>query len=104
MLKRVVLATLGALTLTKEKSKEWVDQLVKKGEIAKEEAPEFLKQFIKRGEEARVELDKRISIGVEKFSKSMNFATKSDIEQLRKEVEKLSKRLEKSSKKRVKSS
>ena len=95
MLEKAVLATLGALTLTKEKSKEWVDHLVKKGEIAKEEAPDFLKQLVKKGDEARTEIDRRITVAIEKFSTNMNFATKSDVEELRTEIRKLSKKLEK---------
>ena len=95
MLEKAVLATLGALTLTKERSKEWVDHLVKKGEIAKEEAPDFLKQLVKKGDEARTEIDRRIILAIEKFSTNMNFATKSDVEELRAEVRRLSKKLEK---------
>jgi len=98
MLRKAILAALGAMTLTKEKSREFVDQLVKRGEIAKDEAPEFLKQLIKRGDETRVELDKRIGVAVERFSKRMDFATRTDIQQLRRELQKLSRRLDKISK------
>ena len=102
MFEKVFLASLGALTLTKEKSREWVDQLVKKGEIAREEAPEFLRQLAKRGEEVSSELDKRISSAVDSFSRSMDFATKSDLDELRKEIRDLASKLEAPPKKRKK--
>ena len=94
MFEKAVLATLGALTLTKEKSKEWVDHLVKRGEIAKDEAPEFLRQLVKKGDEARTEIDRRITLAIEKFSANMNFATKSEVQELRAEIRRLSKKLE----------
>ena len=102
MFEKVFLASLGALTLTKEKSKEWVEQLVRKGEIAREEAPEFLRQVAKRGEEVSAELDKRISSAVESLSKSMDFATKSDLDELRREIRDLAAKLEEPPKKRKK--
>ncbi len=102
MLDKVVLATLGALTLTKEKSKELVEQLVKKGEIAKDEAPEFLRQVVKKGEEVTAEVDRKVGIAVKNFSKNMNFATKAEVEKLKNEIQRLSKKIEKNPKKRVK--
>ncbi|RKY86229.1 polyhydroxyalkanoate synthesis regulator, partial [candidate division KSB1 bacterium] len=51
LLKKGVLLGLGAVTLTKEKAEELVDELIKKGELAREERATAIDEFLKKAEE-----------------------------------------------------
>jgi polyhydroxyalkanoate synthesis regulator phasin len=92
---KAYLAGLGAFSVTKDKAKEIVDELVEKGKITAEEAPKFLKDVIAKAEEGKKELELRIQKGTEEALKKLNVASKSEIEALDKKLDLILKELRK---------
>jgi len=92
---KAYLAGLGALTVTKDKAKEIVDELVEKGKITAEEAPKFLKDVIAKAEEGKKEIEQRIQKGTEDALNKLNVASKKDIEALEKKLDLILKELKK---------
>lgn len=95
ILQRALLAGLGA----QEKVKEFVDELVKKGEVSKSEGAKLVRTWMEKREKGREKLSKSFSEVVDKTLQKMNLPTKKDIEELDKKIEALSKKLEEKEKK-----
>lgn len=88
-LKKIMLAGIGAVATTAEKSKEVVDALVKKGELTVEQGKilnEELKHNIK--EKLRTPAD------VETISKDLEKVNKEDLSKLKAKIEELEKGME----------
>ncbi|MBO8130256.1 MAG: hypothetical protein H0Z29_01915 [Candidatus Marinimicrobia bacterium] len=81
-LKKLYLAGLGAITLTKEKAEELVDELVKKGQVKAEEKKSFVENILKAAEEKRKETQEFIKKEIQKVLKSMEIPTKKDVENI----------------------
>jgi len=81
-LKKLYLAGLGAITLTKEKAEELVDELVKKGQVKAEEKKSFIESILKAAEEKRKETQEFIKKEIQKVLKSMEIPTKKDVENI----------------------
>lgn len=93
VIKRAVLAALGAVALTREKIQKFVDDMVRKGEIQKEEVPEFAKSLFEATDEVEKELRKRIDKAVSKAISKFRLPTRADIERIEKAVEELKKKM-----------
>ncbi len=76
------LATVGAFSLTREKTQEMVDELVKRGEINREEGKQLVERMVNRGEEEQNHLRKLVHQEVHKVLNELNLATKKDLEDL----------------------
>jgi len=88
-LKKLYLAGLGAITLTKEKAEELVDELVKKGQVKAEEKKSFVENILKAAEEKRKETQEFIKKEIQRVLKSMEIPTKKDVEDIvKKQLEK----------------
>ena len=82
---------LGAMVLTKEKVEKAVKTLEQKGKIGKTDAKKLIDQLIKKGEGAKKDLDKKMETVVKSVLKSMNLATKKEVDNLKAEIAKLKK-------------
>jgi len=91
LIKKGVLMGLGAITLTKEKVEQVVDELVKKGELTKDDGPQAVKNLLKKAEEQEKEFFDKISAEVKKAIAKMDIPTKKDIERLEKKIESIKK-------------
>jgi len=92
IIERMLLAGLGAFTLTKEKAEEIVEELVKRGEITKKDRAEFMKKLLKRSKDTRVEIEKIVDKGITNVLNELNIATKSDLNALMKKIDELAKK------------
>lgn len=90
-IRKAVLAGFGA----QEKLKEFVEELVKKGELNESQAAKFVKEWSEKAEKSSEEFEKTLSDLVSKTMQKMNLPSREDIEKLRKEVESMSKRIDK---------
>lgn len=91
LIKKGVLMGLGAATLTKEKAEQFVDELVKKGELSKDERPKVVQDLLDKAEEQEKELYDKISGQVNKAIAKLDIPTKKDFERLEKKIESLKK-------------
>ncbi len=83
-LKKVLLAGLGAVAVTAEKSKEVVEQLVKKGELTVEQG-KVLNEELKRNVAEKL----REPVNAEKISKDLEQVSDEELEVLKAKIEEL---------------
>ena len=84
LFKKGVLMGLGALTITKEKAEQIVDELVKKGELAKDERSKAIQDLLKKVDEQEKILIDKVSAEVNKTIEKLGVPTKKDLERLEK--------------------
>ncbi len=96
LIKRLVLAGVGALALTKDEVDEFLDKLVERGELAEDEARKALKKAIERQEKRAQEAVEKLGVEekVETASKKADIPRRSDIEALVERVEEISRKLD----------
>ncbi len=82
---------IGALSMTRERAKKIVDELVKKGEVRLEESRTLIDKMTSRGEEERAELRKLLEEGLERAKTGI--ATRKDIEELSAKIDALAEKL-----------
>ncbi|HCK99272.1 MAG TPA: hypothetical protein DHW42_04100 [Candidatus Marinimicrobia bacterium] len=86
IIKKIFLAGLGAATLTREKAEDIIEELVKKGELSREEKPGVLNDLLKEADKRKEEARNFISEEVKKVLKTLNIATKEDLDSLEKRL------------------
>jgi polyhydroxyalkanoate synthesis regulator phasin len=91
IVRNAVLAGFGA----QEKVKEFIDELVKKGELSESQGAKLVKEWTDKAGKSSAELSKNISEVITKTLERMNLPTKGDIEKLDKKIQSLSVRLKK---------
>lgn len=79
---KLMLAGLGAMTMTREKAEEIFDEYVEKGKAQKDQRSGFVKDLMDRAEKSRKDMEKLISEQVEKAVTNQPLATKDDIKRL----------------------
>ena len=90
-IKKALLAGIGALSLTREKVEEVVDDLVKRGELSLEEKPGVLSDLVKAAEKRQDEARVFIQKEVQKVLKALDIPTRQEVNALREEIEQLRK-------------
>ncbi len=91
IIKRAMLAGLGA----QEKAKEFVDELVKAGELSKSDASSLVKEWVSKAEDSRKEFDNKIKDAIGASFEKLNIPTRDDIEKMEKKLQNISARLAK---------
>jgi len=91
VIKKAMLVGLGA----QEKAKEFVEELVKAGELSKSEASTLVKEWTSKAEESTKEFDKRVKETVANVLEKLNIPSREDMEKLEKKVHALNSRLRK---------
>ncbi len=76
--KRLMLAAIGALHLSKERLEEMMDELVKKGEMTSSEKAEALKRLAEKVESSTEKAKEAIEKQVENTMKKLNLLAKID--------------------------
>lgn len=89
IIKKAMLAGLGA----QEKAKEFVDELVKAGELSKSDASSLVKEWVSKAEDSRKEFDVRMRDAVAAAFEKLNIPTRDDLEKMEKKLQKISARL-----------
>lgn len=88
-LDKVMLAGLGAVTMTQEKAEKLFDEYVKKGQEAKANKNGFIKEVMDNADKTRAELEKLISEQTEKVVSTMKLANKEDVTRLEEKLDKI---------------
>ena len=95
--KKLMLAAIGALHLSKERLEEMMDELVKKGEMTSSEKAEALKRLAEKVESSTEKVKDAIEKQVDGAMKKLNILAKIDklagrVDQLEKELAELKSR------------
>jgi len=92
LIKDMVLAGLGIMSLTYEKAESLAKDLIKRGELSETEEAKFIKDLMKRAEKYSSETEKKIEETVEKTLKKLNIPTRSDLDEIKQKLDELSKK------------
>jgi len=77
--KRSILLGLGLITLTKEKTEEFLKELMEKGKMSKDEAQNFLNELIEKGKIHKDGLKAEIKEELQKIIKELNLVTRDEL-------------------------
>jgi polyhydroxyalkanoate synthesis regulator phasin len=78
-----------------EKVKEFVDELVKKGELSESQGAKLVKEWAEKADKSTADISKSISETVTKAIEKISISTKEDVTELSKKIEGLSERIRK---------
>lgn len=91
VVRNAMLAGFGA----QEKIREFVDELIKKGELNESQGAKLVKEWAETADKSTEQLSKNLSDIFAKTMEKMNLPAKDDIEKLNSRLQELSSRLEK---------
>ncbi len=91
-LRKVVLASIGAVAIAQDEAEDLVNKLVERGEIAREEGRKLMQDMVaKRREKVQATFDVRVEGALGR----MNVPTKDDLRVVEKKLDELNKKLDK---------
>jgi polyhydroxyalkanoate synthesis regulator phasin len=91
VIKKAMLVGLGA----QEKAKEFVDELVKAGELSKSDGATLVKEWVSKAEESTKDMDHKVKDAISAAFEKLNIPTRDDLASLEKKIQGLSARLSK---------
>jgi polyhydroxyalkanoate synthesis regulator phasin len=86
-LDKMMLAGLGALSMTRERAEKIFDEYVSKGQAARDGRSGFVKEVMDSAERTRTELEKMISEQVGKTVDNLQLASKDDVRRLEEKLD-----------------
>ena len=92
LIKSVILAGLGVLSLTHEKAESLAKDLIKRGELSETGEAKFVKELMEKAEKHGIEIEEKIEKTVEKTLKKLNIPTRRDLDEIKQKLDKLSKK------------
>jgi len=95
LVRKSILFGIGALDLTRERVETFVDELIKRGELAQRERGVAVEELLKGAEEQEKRLTERVRTVVEKTVTELGLPAKGDLEKIEKKLESLEKRTSK---------
>lgn len=93
-LRRVLLASIGAVALTFEEMGDLVDKLVERGEIAEQEGKKLVNEIKEKRKKTTDEAEDMASSRMREMMDKMDIPTKSDIDALSAKIATLSKKVD----------
>jgi len=97
--RKMFLAGLGIVSLTKERANEIAQELIKKGELSQSESKEFVMDIMDKAEKEKDKLIEKIKPEIDKSLERLNFASKKCVDNLEKKIDELAEKIDKLSKK-----
>ncbi len=86
---RLLLASLGALSMTRERAEKIFEDFVQRGKAEKESQEGFVRELMDAADKNRKQLEEIVSKQVEKATAGLKLAAKEDIERLEKKLDKV---------------
>ena len=91
LLKKAMFMGMGLAALTTEKIEEWVQEVVKKGEMSEKEGKELVAVLVERSKKFKNELQEKVEKIVADSLQKLNIPTRREVEELRARIERLEK-------------
>ena len=96
LLKNTILASIGALQVTREKAEKIIDDLIKKGDLDKSDRKKAIMELLDKAEKSTASLRAKVAKEAERAQKSaskivseLNWARQTDLKKLEAKVTKL---------------
>ncbi|HDR68252.1 MAG TPA: polyhydroxyalkanoate synthesis regulator [Bacteroidaceae bacterium] len=87
LLKKSFLVSIGLLSMTREKAQKIMNELSQRGEVQKDEVKDWVEQLVHRGEEERQAVRELIHDEVKSILDELGLARKEDIRDLVNKIE-----------------
>jgi poly(hydroxyalkanoate) granule-associated protein len=94
MLRRVLLATIGAAVIAEEEIEAFVNRLIERGEIAEKDGKKLVNEMMDKRKGKTKKIEDEISKNVEGVLERMNIPSKGDVEELGQKIATLSKKID----------
>lgn len=98
MVRKVLLASIGAVALTQEEVEKVINKLIERGEIAEKDGRKLVKELMekrrKKATEVKEESEEEFEKRMEEVLGRMNIASKSDVDSINRKLTTLSKKLD----------
>jgi len=88
-LDKMLMASLGAISMTRERAEKMFDEYASRGQAEKENRTGFGKEVMDSADRTRSELEKMISEQVQETVTSLHLAGKEDIERMEQKLDEL---------------
>ena len=88
-LDKMMLAGLGAISMTRERADKIFDDYVSRGKVEKEHRTGFTKALMDAAEKNRSELEKLVAKQVRETLENLNLPTREDLQRLEQKVDEL---------------
>lgn len=92
LIKKTILAGLGALSLSREKAEGIAKDLIKRGELAKTEETKFVKDLMERVEKSKTEIERKTEKIVKQVLARLDIPTRKELNELKTKINKLIKK------------
>ena len=86
---KLLLAGLGALSMTRERAEKIFEEYVQRGQTEKASRSGFVKELLQTAEKTRKDLEEMISERVREAVGKLNLASREDLERVEKKLDKL---------------
>ena len=96
-LRKLLLASIGVVAMTRDEGEAFVNKLVERGELAQKDGEKLVKELRSRVRDSRPQVQKvgeRVEHGVEEFLNRLNIPSKRDIDDLSAKIAQLSARVD----------
>ena len=89
ILKKTMLASLGAFEVTRQKAEEIIDTLIQKGELAKSERSQAISELMDKAQDSTQKLRDRVTDEVTRAVENIKVAKKRDLDEVEAKVDQL---------------
>jgi poly(hydroxyalkanoate) granule-associated protein len=94
MLRKVLLATIGAAAIAQEEVEALVNKLIERGEIAEKDGKSLIHEMMEKRKSKTEKIEDEVSKNVADVLKKMNIPSKADVEVLNQKITGLSKKID----------
>ncbi len=94
MIRKVLLATIGAAAIAQEEIEALVNRLVERGEIAEKDGKKLMHELMEKRKKKTAQVEEDISKNFESVLGRMDIPTKADVEALSQKITVLSKKVD----------
>ena len=91
--RKAIFLGLGAIAMTQEKAEEFVDELIKKGEVASTERYKAVDKLLKEADKQQKEFQDKVSESVQKAIANMGLPNKKDWDEVKETLKRIEMRL-----------
>ncbi len=92
-LRKMMLVSIGALTLTKEKAEQLVKELSEKGQVSQSEARGFVREVMEKGDRERQAIQNAVVNEVRKIREEIGWASKRDLAEINERLRRIEEHL-----------
>lgn len=92
LIRKTILAGIGALSLSREKAEELAKELIKRGELTRTDEAKFVRDMMDIVEKNRAGMEEKIEKAIQKALEKLDIPSRKEINALKEEISKLARK------------